>query len=43
MEEITRPPQKQTQLTNIVLRGPLRSTHFPKTAADIPSMKSEIE
>jgi hypothetical protein len=40
---MSRPPQKQAQLAAIVLRGPLRSTHFPNTAADTPSMKSAME
>ena len=43
MAETSSPPQKQTQLATIVLRGPLRSTHLPNTAAEMPSMKSAME
>ena len=35
-------PQKQAA-TNIALRGPLRSTQVPPTAADRPSMTMAIE
>ena len=35
-------PQKQAA-TNMALRGPLRSTHVPPTAADSPSITMAME
>ena len=40
----TRKPAPQQQAaTNIALRGPLRSTHVPPTAADRPSITIAME
>ena len=37
------PSPQQQAATNIALRGPLRSTHVPPTAADRPSITIAIE
>ena len=39
----TSPEQKQVALATITLRGPLRSTHLPKTAAESPSKTKAME
>ena len=39
----TNPSDQQQPETNIALRGPLRSTHVPPTAADRPSITIAIE
>ena len=41
--EIKKPLLKQSAATNIALRGPSLSTHFPNTAAEIPRKAIALE